>query len=66
MQSALLHADFDPATAIHDRFINIEDPNIINERVIVRIRCFYDNMDRITKGHEIEHFFELNDALRKS
>ena len=49
----------------YSNFINIEDPNIINERVIVRIRCFYDNMDRITKGHEIEHFFELNDALRK-
>lgn len=43
----------------------INDPNIINHRVVVRFRSWYDGDDRIAKGHEIEHIYELDNALKK-
>ena len=39
------------------------DSNCVNESVVCRVRSFYDNDDRIKYGHELEHFYELYDAL---
>ena len=39
------------------------DPSWVNKSVVCRVRSFYDNEDRIKYGHELEHFYELYDAL---
>lgn len=41
----------------------IDDPALVNQYAVIQIRTLYDGMERIEKGHEIEHFYELNDAL---
>lgn len=40
-----------------------DDPSIINNQVVVQFRTIYEGIDRQEKGHEIEHLYELNDAL---
>lgn len=45
--------------------INVTDnPDVINDNIMVRVRTLYSNEDRIEKGHEIEHMYELYDALK--
>ena len=49
-------------------FINEEqqtnDPNIINKFPVVQLRTLYSDLpERAEKGHEIEHFYELYDAM---
>lgn len=40
------------------------DPNDINNSVVLQLRTLYPGeKERIEKGHEIEHFYELDDAL---
>jgi hypothetical protein len=41
----------------------IDDPVLVNQYAVVQIRTLYDGIERIEKGHEIEHFYELNNAL---
>lgn len=44
----------------------IDNPNEINNNVIIQIRSFYDEInERSEKGHEFEHFYELDAALKK-
>lgn len=41
-----------------------EDPNIVNQCAVVQIRTLYGDLpERAEKGHEIEHFYELHNAL---
>lgn len=44
-------------------FLYTDDPNIVNDYVAVRTRTLYNGEDRTTKGHEIEHMYELDSAL---
>lgn len=38
----------------------VDDPNVINNNVIVQLRPAYGNIpERSEKGHELEHFYEL-------
>lgn len=46
--------------------INVTDnPDVINDNIMVRVRTLYSNEDRIEKGHEIEHMYELYNVLKK-
>ena len=40
------------------------NPEDINDNVMVRVRTLYKDMDRIEYGHEIEHMYELYNALK--
>lgn len=39
------------------------NPFDINNLVFLRLRTFYQDLERSEQGHEIEHFYEVNDAL---
>ena len=39
------------------------DPNIVNQYVMIRIRSYYNDSNRSELGHEIEHFYELDECL---
>lgn len=41
------------------------NPDCVNDDIMVRYRCFYQDEKRIEKGHEIEHIYELHNALNK-
>lgn len=42
----------------------IKNPMIVNSNVVIKVRPFYEDLlVRSEKGHEFEHFYELNDAL---
>ena len=42
----------------------VDDPNCINDSVFVQVRPVYKELVmRVEKGHELEHFYELNEAL---
>lgn len=46
------------------QFENSFNPDIIKDRVMVRLRPYVDtHIDRIEKGHEIEHMYELNSVI---
>jgi len=39
------------------------DPNVVNNNIVIQIRCLYNGNERLERGHEIEHFYELYNAL---
>ena len=39
-------------------------PECVNDYVVIRIRTFYEDFERTEKGHEIEHMYELYNALK--
>lgn len=39
------------------------DPFMINNLVFLRLRTCYQDIERSEKGHELEHFYEVNDVL---
>lgn len=42
----------------------VDDPNCVNNYCVIQVRPLYkDTKERAEKGHEFEHFYELNDAL---
>lgn len=46
-------------------FIITTNPEIINDNVVVRVRTFHDGVDRIEKGYESEHMYELYNVLKR-
>lgn len=43
----------------HTFELEFENPEIINEHILVRLRTFYNDIERLRFGHELEHFYEL-------
>lgn len=39
------------------------NPSSINEHILFRLRPLYEGDERLTRGHELEHFYELNNVL---
>lgn len=63
-KGALKDEDIPEIFKLYSNFINVLNPKHINDRVIIRLKGFNDDINvRKEKGHEIEHFYELNDAL---
>jgi hypothetical protein len=48
----------------YEEGIFISDPNEINNNIVIRNRPLYDKNERIEKGHEIEHMYELYNAMK--
>lgn len=44
--------------------LEFENPRVINEQILVRLRTLYENEERLKYGHELEHFYELNTVLK--
>lgn len=43
-----------------------DDPDVINRYPVVQLRALYSELpERAEKGHEIEHFYELYDAMKE-
>lgn len=66
MYKVCKHEDLDkfPEINIPNNFIFSFNPECVNDNVVIRIRSFYKGYDRIERGHEIEHMYELDSAMR--
>ena len=42
-----------------------DDPKLLLQHNVIHLRTLYDGKERITKGHELEHMYELDKAIRE-